>query len=622
MKARHLIILFFILAVFVLSAVSQPVIRTDKPPKPGQEKQKEQEKLAAEYLNTRQFDKAAVVYESLFDENPSQYYYTNYLFCLTELQDYKTALKIVRKMIRDNPGKPRYKVDEAYIMTVSGDPAKARKLYDEAFESILPDQNQIIDLANAFYYRGQIDYSIRTYERGAAILGRNPFHYQLANIYEINGNYSAMIDEYIALATEDESQVANIQNRLQNTLSNDPDGEKNKAFRTELLKRVQKNPEKAFFSELLLWHSIQQKDFDVALIQAKSLDKRLQEDGSRLLSLGDLAMANNSYNVAVESFQYVVLKGVNNPNYLTGKIGLVNARYLKITGNFGYTMNDLASLENEYTQILDEFGQNKYTIPVIRNLAHLQAFYLDKNVEAVEMLERAIKMPDITRDLQAICKIELADIYLFTGEVWESTLLYSQVDKDFKNDHVGYEAKFRNGRLSYFIGEYEWAKAQLDVLKGATSKLIANDALALSLLIADNMDMDSTYTALRIYSRAEMLNYQHKHQLALQTLDSVNFVGLWHPLFDEVLYKKAEINMETGNFTEADTLYAQVYGMYPDDILGDDALFKRAELNENQLKNPAKAMELYSELMLKYPGSIYTIEARKRFRYLRGDVIN
>lgn len=622
MKARHLIILFLISAVLVSPAVTQPVIKTDKPPKPGQEKQKEQEKLAAEYLNTRQFDKAAEVYETLFDDNPSQYYYTNYLFCLTELQDYKTALKIVRKMIRDNPGKPRYKVDEAYIMTVSGDPAKARKLYDEAFESILPDQNQIIDLANAFYYRGQIDYSIRTYERGAAILGRNPFHYQLANIYEINGNYSAMIDEYFALATEDESQVANIQNRLQNTLSNDPDGEKNKAFRTELLKRVQKNPEKVFFSELLLWHSIQQKDFDVALIQAKSLDKRLQEDGSRLLSLGDLALANNSYTVAVESFQYVVLKGANNPNYLTGKIGLVNARYVKITGNFGYTMNDLASLENEYTQILDEFGQNKYTIPVIRNLAHLQAFYLDKNVEAVEMLERAIKMPDITRDLQAICKIELADIYLFTGEVWEATLLYAQVDKDFKNDPVGYEAKFRNGRLSYFIGEYEWARAQLDVLKGATSKLIANDALALSLLIADNMDMDSTYTALRIYSRAEMLMYQHKHQLALQTLDSVNFVGLWHPLFDEVLYKKAEINMETGNFTEADTLYAQVYGMYPDDILGDDALFKRAELNENQLKNPAKAMELYSELMLKYPGSIYTIEARKRFRYLRGDVIN
>lgn len=622
MTFRHWVFISIIQVLFTFSTFSQAVIRTDNQKKPEQNKQKEQEKLAAEYLNTRQYDKAAEVYENLFNENPSQYYYTNYLFCLTEIQDYKSALRVIKKMSRDNPERPRYKVDEAYVMTLSGDPAKAKKLYDEAFENIVPDQNQITDLANAYYFRGQIDYAIRTYEKGAEILGRNPFHLQLANIYEINGNFAAMIDEYIAMATEDETQIITIQNRLQSTLSNDPDGEKNNAFRNELLKRVQKNPEKTFFSELLLWHSIQQKDFDVALIQAKSLDKRLREDGSRLLSLGDLALTNSDFDVAVESYQYVVLKGRENPNYLPGKIGLVNARYLKITGNYNYTNKDLLALEEEYEQILVEFGQNKYTIPVIRNLAHLQAFYLDKNENAIQILENSINMPDIPKDLRSICKTELADIYLFTGEVWEATLLYSQVDKDFKNDPIGYEAKFRNARLSYFIGEYEWAKAQLDVLKGATSKLIANDALALSLLIADNMDPDSTYTALRIYSRAEMLDFQHKHQIALQTLDSVQQIGLWHPLFDEVLYKKAEINMEMANFTEADTLYAQVYGFYPDDILGDDAMFKRAELNENQLKNPARAMELYSELMLKYPGSIFTIEARKRYRYLRGDVIN
>lgn len=610
------------IAVFLVSAVAQPVIKTDNPKKPEQNGQKEQEKLAAEFLNTRQYDKAAEVYEKLFDNNPSQYYYTNYIFCLTEIQDYKSALRVIRKMSRENPERPRYKVDEAYVLTLSGDASKSKKLYDEALEKIVPDQNQVIDLANAFYYRGQVDYAIRTYEKGAEILGKNPFHLQLASIYELNGNYAAMIDEYIAMASEDESQITTIQNRLQSTLSNDSDGEKNKAFRTELLKRVQKSPEKTFFSELLLWHSIQQKDFEVAVIQAKSLDKRLQEDGSRLVQLGDLALSNNSFDVAVGCFQYVVAKGKENPNYLTGKIGLVNSRYLKITGNYDYTQNDLLALESEYVQILDEFGQNRYTIPVIRNLAHLQGFYLDKNENAIQMLENSIKMPEIPKDLQSICKTELADIYLFTGEVWEATLLYSQVDKDFKNDPIGYEAKFRNARLSYFIGEYDWAKAQLNVLKGATSKLIANDALSLSLLISDNMDMDSTYTALRIFSRAEMLNFQHKNELALQTLDSVQQVGLWHPLFDEVLYKKAEINMQLGNFTEADTLFAQVYGFYPDDILGDDAMFKRAELNENQLKNSTKAMELYAELMLKFPGSIFTIEARKRYRYLRGDLIN
>ena len=69
-------------------------------------------------------------------------------------------------------------------------------------------------------------------------------------------------------------------------------------------------------------------------------------------------------------------------------------------------------------------------------------------------------------------------------------------------------------------------------------------------------------------------------------------------------------------------LFDDVDAKYSSDLLGDDALFKVADLYQNQLNNKEKAMELYKDIITKYPGSLYVIEARKRYRELRGDSVN
>jgi len=219
----------------------------------------------------------------------------------------------------------------------------------------------------------------------------------------------------------------------------------------------------------------------------------------------------------------------------------------------------------------------------------------------------------------AECKIELADILLLTGDVWEAKLLYSQVEKSFKNDPIGYEAKFRNAKLSFYIGEYAWAKAQLDVLKAATSKLIANDALFLSILISDNLGTDSISPALDLYAEADLQLYRNHHEDALLLLDSILTLGSYHTIFDEVLLKKSEIKIAQGKYEEAAILLDELVENYSYDITADNALFMMAELNENQLNNPEEAQALYQRLLVEYPGSLFTVESRKRFRKLRGD---
>ncbi len=580
------------------------------------------EKLAAEYVRNRDFEKAVVLYEKLFEEKGTHFYYNYYIFCLIELQDYKNALKAVNRMQKTEPNRLRYDVDEGFIYSLSGDQARATRIFDKSLENVQLVATQIRDLANAFNYRGQTDYAIRTYLKGRSAITDHPFNLDLANIYQRMGRNEEMITEYLDLIDIDISRMEVVRTRLQSALDDDPEGEKNDLLRRELLRRIQRSPEKTYYSEMLIWHSVQQRDFEMALIQARSLDRRLQEQGSRIHELALLCLSNEAYDVAIDAFNYLIEKGPNSPFYLDSRIGLLNAKYLKVINRYDYTQQDLLDLENEYSKALDEFGQNSSTVSIMRYMAHLQAFYLDNIENAIELLEKAVEMPAVNPAVKAECKIELADILLFAGNIWDATLLYSQVEYDFKHDPTGHLAKLKNARLSYYIGEFAWSKAQLDVLKAATSKLIANDAMELSLVISDNMDMDSTYTALSLFSRADMLVYRNKFDEALTVLDSIQMLSLWHSLNDDVLYKKAEIMLKRGNFSQADTLLARLVDMYSYDLLADDALWFRADLQENHFKNIALAQELYEKILFEYPGSLFTVEARKRYRELRGDIIN
>jgi hypothetical protein len=279
----------------------------------------------------------------------------------------------------------------------------------------------------------------------------------------------------------------------------------------------------------------------------------------------------------------------------------------------------MLEMEKELKEELRISGVNSRSIIITKSLAHLDAFFLGKSEDAIELLNRLMDLPDINPQAKAECKLELADILLFSDDVWEAALLYEQVYKDFKNDVIGQAAKFKNAKLSYYIGEFGWAETQLDILKAATAKLIANDALALALFISENYDADSNTVALGLYSRADLLEFRNENELALITLDSIFMKFAFHPILDDVLLKKARIKMKQGDYATADTLLGTLIKDFPSDILADLALMTRGGLNEDHFDNNEKAMQYYNELITKYPGSIYAVDARKRFRILRGD---
>lgn len=606
MKIKHLLLLLLLWLPAMVQA------------QPGQTNAE----LANQYMSTEDFSKAVVYFEKYYDQDPFGAY-SGYLQCLLKLQEYDKAEKLIKKHQRKFPQDPSVKLDMATVYEAQGATEKATKIYNEALKSLPPDINQVNLLGNAFTRRQMFDYTVQTYLQGRKVLkGAYPFSFELAEAYSQLGKYPEMVNEYIEMLEFNPAYLNNIQTILQNKIANDLSGGLSDVVRQTLLRKIQKNPNETNYSELLYWLFLQEKDFESAFIQARGLDKRLGEAGERMLSLGRTCVSNLDYGTAEKCFQYVVDKGIEGPNYVTARMELINTMNNRITSSGTYTQGDLLKLEQDYKTALGEIGRSIATAPLIRGFAHLQAFYLHNSQAAIDLLNETIDLPNLKPQFKAECKLELADIYVFDGEVWDAALLYGQVDKDFKNDALGREAKFRNARLSYYLGEFDWAKDQLNVLKSATSQLISNDALSLALLITDNTNLDTSYDALLAYSRADLLDFQNKDSIALMVLDTLmlNFPG--HTLTDEVIYKKAQIYKSKGRYTDAVPLLQEIVDKYGEDILADDALYQLGLLYEEKLNDKEKAKTLYETLLTKYPGSLFVVDARKRFRALRGDKVN
>ncbi len=576
--------------------------------------------LARQYESTGEFDKAAVYYEKQYNIDPFGTY-EPYLKCLKQIKDYKEAEKLIKKQAKRGAGAGKYTVDLGLLYEMEGDTEKAKKQFETAIKNLHPDAGDIYAVANTFIMNGKPDLALETFLKGRSLVPDNNFGFDIAELYGRKGETQKMIDEYLDIMTENTLFQANVQSVLQYKLSQDSDSNLANLLRLSLLRKIQREPSQLIYNEFLYWLFMQEKDFESALIQAKALDKKTGDTGNRIYSLGEICISNQAWTVAEKCFDYIVAKGSNHPLYIRAKIAMLSAAFEKTTESH-YTQAELLTLEKQFTEALQALGKNSITAPLMVQQAQLEAFYLDKVAEGRKILEEVIAMPALSPNYIAEVKLALGDIMILDGDLWEASLTYSQVDKDFKHDAIGREAKFRNARLSYYLGEFEWAEAQLNVLKQATSQLISNDALDLALLISDNIGDDSITEPLQIYSRAELLAFQHKNDLALQTLDSILVLYPGRKITANVWFKKAGIYITRGDFDSAITLYSDIVKNYADGVLADDALFRIGSIYENNLKDIEKAKSTYEQFIDKYPSSVFIAEARRHYRLLRGDKIN
>ncbi len=576
--------------------------------------------LAQYYYTNGEFDKASMYYEKLYATDPSKVIFTRYFECLMEIQDFKTAEKVIKKQANANKVDLELQVTYAQFYEEVNEGSKAKKIYEEILESVNSNPGLTIQIYQAFIARGKVEYAKATLDKGRKLAPSYPFNFQYADYYSLAGNKPEMMREYIDYLELQPSMKESIQlainSRVDLSKSESADFI---ALKELLIGKTQKQNAPLIYSEMLIWLFVQNQNFNGALIQAQSIDKRIQGDGSRVYDLGLICVENKANDIARKCFDYVISLGSNQPLYFEAQKSLLNTRFIEITTNRAYSEQEISATIQDYKAALERLGKSRFTFQIILELAHIKAFYGNQIEESIQDLTQLLQTPGLTDMQRAQVKMHLADGNVLGGDIWEASLLYMQVDTDFKFEPIGNEAKYKNARVFYFDGEFDFAQGQLGVLKESTSKIIANDALQLSVMITDNYGLDSNYQAMMWFATAERLIEQHRYDSAFVLFDSIQINFPMHSLADEILFRKGKAMEQQGKWVAAAEYYNDLLKFHSDDILGDDALFRLADMEENQFQNKEKALEYYKRLVIDFKGSLFSTEARNRIRVLRGD---
>ena len=598
--------------LFPLMLLAQP--KTTQPSTPGTNSGR----LAQQYYQDGEFEKAAVMYKKIYEKNYNDYYFNRYIECLLALEQYDETESVIKKQIKKRPKDIQLLVSYGNLFERQAKEAEAKAQYQKAIKKLSADRFAITKLANAFTTLTKYDLAIETYEKGANLLkDQQIFAYNLGDLYRRKGDNPKMINSYLNSLSSNPGRLNSLKNIFQRYLYTDEDYVE---LQSQLYERIQEDDKAIHFTELLTWVFIQQKDYRGALRQVKALDRQMEENGARVYNLAEIAANAKDYDTAIAAYDYIVsTKGNSSSFYIEAKRESLFCKRKKLVSGFDYTIEDLRQLETEYEAFLDEFGRNRATASIITELADLEAFYLNDLDKAITLLKDVIEYQGLQKKVQSEAKLSLADFYLMQGERWEASLLYSQVDKDYKDDVLGHYARFRNAKLSYFVGDFQWAQTQFDVLKASTSKLISNDAIDLSIFIMDNLGLDTTATALQLYADAELLVFQNRFDKAFEKMDTIQSSFADHSLQDDVLYLESKVHLKERNYIKAAEKLQKIIDNHLDEIRGDNAVYELAQLYENQLNDIDKAKALYEKLFIEMSGSTLAVDARKRFRKLRGD---
>ncbi len=570
-------------------------------------------RLAKQYLEDDDFDKALGLYQQLYQKQPQNTTWFNYMVeCHQQLGKYDEAQKLLEVKISNSRfQQPLLEIDLGQNFILQQQPQKAQSYFEKAINYINEKPSYAGTIGYRFRKYTLLDEAVKAYELAMKLRPDLDYNYQLAAIYGEQGNIEKMFDTFLTIYKEKEQNRSRIEQAILQFISEDSQDANNLLLKKLLLTRSQTNPN-IVWNEMLSWLFVQQKQYNMAFIQEKAIYKRTDEISlDRLTDLALAATEDNENNIAIAIYTFLIEHTEFAGAKLEAELAIIQ---LELSEN----TPDIKSIEKKFEELQETYGINTHTIPLQIAYAHFIAFNKNEPDVAEKHLKKVLELRLSPFDA-SLLKMELADILVFEERFNEALIYYSQIQKTMKNDVAGQNAMFKVAQTSFYKGDFDWAENQLNILKQSTSQLIANDALQLKLLITDNSQEDSLQTALKIYAKADLLAYQHKNQEAIALLDSILINHKGESIEDEALFKQGKLFEKTGEYQKAITNYEKMLAFFEGDILTDDALFALGSLYEIELNNPEKAKAYYEKIIFDHQDSIYFVEARKAYRKLRGD---
>jgi tetratricopeptide (TPR) repeat protein len=570
------------------------------------------EQLAQYYYDKGDFEKAKIAYEELLRASPSNsQYFLRTVESYQQLQQFDAAQKMILERFN------RYKqgallVELGYNLQLQKNDSKAKSYFEQAIEKIKTNPNDVYGIANSFEKKVLLEYALRAYQTAMQVQPNYNFNFQAGMLYGQLGQTDLMIELLLTESFQNPQNTHLIQTQLSRFMNGETDNTAFKdAMRKALILRTQKDQD-VFWNHYLSWFYVQQREFGKAFIQEKAIYKREPESLLSIVNLSQFALNEDDTETAEEILNFILANTKDLDLLVRCNANLMQIKIDKATEK------DYPGIKAELDQLLNTYQISPFTLSLQIMQAHFLAFNLKKTEEAKTVIKNALELK-LNEYQKADAKMELADILLLEEKYNQALIYYSQIQLDLKNDVMAHEASLRAAKTSYFKADFEWALKQFKELKSANTQLIANDALEYFLLINDNTAADSTQTALKEFARGDFLIYQNKKQEAITQFQNIlkSFKGQEIEAVTMLRLGKLYESLKEYNF--ALNLYQQIIEQHSDGIYVDEALYFSAEIYNNELQETEKAKPLYEKVIFNHQDSIYFVEARKKYRELRGD---
>lgn len=570
--------------------------------------------LANEYYKNGDFEKALLEYKKLYAQSPSNINYINQIVSThQQLEQYNESETFLLSLL-ERLNYPAFLVDLGYNYQLKKDLQKATHYYNQALTSIDTNVNNVFSIARSFQNYSLLNETIAAYEKAMALKPDLNFQLQLAQIYGEQGNIEKMFANYIEFVKNNPTALSIIKRSINDFISENSTNENNVLLRRLLLKNLQQDQD-LIWSDLLSWLFIQQKEFDKAFVQEKAIFNRQPESLNRIEELAQIAISENENDIAKNILSYIIETAQDTDTLLNAHYNLLQLE-TKIS-----TKSQYQAINNQYLELFKKFGTFAQTLHLQIAYGHFLAFYMNETDKAIAFLEKALELP-LTELEKAEVKLELGDILVLQENFNKALIYYTQIQRNLKNSTISQEARFKVAKASYYKGDFKWAESQLNILKASTSQLIANDALDLKLLISDYKYEDSLQTALKLYAKADLLAFQNRNDEAIALLERILREHGTESIVAQALFKQGQLFETKKEFKKAEANYLTLIENYKEGILMDNTYYALAELYETHLNEPDKAKTFYELIIFNHPDSIYFVEARRKYRALRGDAIN
>lgn len=567
-------------------------------------------RLAENYYRESEYEKASQLYKKLYDKNPFNTTYLKRLIsCYQETNHFLKAENLLKTRLEKYPNLYYLNVLLGYNFERQQQKEKAILYYEKALKSIDTNPNYGGIAGSFFKENNALDYALKAYEK---TMLKNPnanYRFQIARIYGEKGAFQQMFEAYVDLIDTNENWTENVKRYVSLYITDDAENENNILFKKTVLRKSVSQP-KDVWNLLLSWLFSIQKEYGKALAQEKALFQRNTSSLTNIIDLGTVSFENKDFLNAKKCFDFVL----ETTKYQEEKL-----KALLFKTKIAIALKNPAT-EQLFQEIFKFYGKNHNTLDLQITYADYLTFQKNQPETAKVILEDAIAFA-ASKFEKAKIKLKLGDVLIFTEQFNKALIYFSQIQTTLKNHPLAQQAKFKVAQTSYFKGDFEWAKAQLKILKSSATQLIANDAVDLFLTITDNEPVDSIPSGLIQYAKADVLSFQNKNKEAIAVLEKIKsrFKGM--PIEDEVFFKQGQLYVKEEAYTKAAISFEKVIAINPQGILIDDSYFQLAELYQYHLNDTKKASEYYQKILFDYSSSIYLVSARKNYRKLRGDLI-